>query len=173
MPMPLGDTFLPWDLGILLFTAGELDEARSVLERAAEIASVGRIRAWVVDSLGIVAYRRGDRLEARRLFRQALVALANYRDLRGCAMAVEHMASVAGALESWRRAARLLGAAEMLYDQSSQVAFPAWQLEPDRIAAACLQGLGEKSYAAAVAAGRAMSVERAVHYALEPDSRQR
>jgi len=88
-------------------------------------------------------------------------------------MAVEHMASVAGALESWRRAARLLGAAEMLYDQSSQVAFPAWQLEPDRIAAACLQGLGEKSYAAAVAAGRAMSVERAVHYALEPDSRQR
>ena len=46
------------------------------------------------------------------------------------------------------------------------------ELEPDKIAADCLQGLGEKSYAAAVAAGRAMSVERAVHYALEPDSRQ-
>ena len=50
------------------------------------------------------------------------------------------LAGVAGALGSWGRAARLLGAAEMLYDLSNRVPLPPWQLEPEKIAAACREG---------------------------------
>jgi non-specific serine/threonine protein kinase len=58
----------------------------------------------------------------------------------------------------------------MLFDVSSQVAFPPWQLEPDRIANACQAALGQKAFGAALAAGRGMSIEGAVHYALEADA---
>src|SRR5947207_2987161 len=119
--------------------------------------------------MGIIAYRGGDLPAAGGLFRRALVGFTRCRDPRGCAIAVEHLAGVAGAPGQWERAGRLLGASEMLFDLSSQVPFPPFQIEPEATAMACRAGLGEKAFAAAVAAGRAMTVERAFQYALESD----
>jgi non-specific serine/threonine protein kinase len=101
---------------------------------------------------------------------QALDSLAQFQHLRGSGFVVEHLASVAGTLGYVERAARLLGAAEMLFDLSNQVPFPPLQLAPEKIAATCQERLGEKAFAAAFAAGRGLSVGRAQQYALEPDA---
>ncbi len=169
-PVPLGDDLLPWYVGMAQLSVGELDEAERLFEMAAETSAVELIRAYATDSRGIVAYRRGDPAAAQAFFRQALASFTRYRHLRGYGCEVEHLACVAGAGEHWERAARLLGAAEMLYDRSNSVAFPPWQLDRDQMAAACRNGLGEKAFASALAAGRAMSVERAIQYALESDA---
>jgi predicted ATPase/DNA-binding CsgD family transcriptional regulator len=169
-PMPLGDDVLPWYLGVALLSRGELNEAERVFEMAAETSAVELMRAFATDGRGIVAYRRGDPAVAGAFFRQALASFTRYRHLRGYGCEVEHLACVAGIGEHWERAGRLLGAAEMLYDRSNSIAFPPWQLDRDQMAAACQNALGEKAFASVFAAGRAMSVERAVQYALEPDA---
>src|SRR5262249_9166416 len=117
--------------------------------------------------LGMVAFRRGDLPAAQRHFQQALAGSARFQDLRPCAIAVEHLADVAGALGRWERAAHLQGASERLLDLSNKVPLPIWQLEPASTCGACRETLGEEAYAAAVAAGRSMSAEQAVAYALE------
>jgi non-specific serine/threonine protein kinase len=168
-PMSLGAAFLPWFVGEGHLNLGELDEAERMLRLGAETSKVERWRAYAVDRLGILAYRRGDPTGAQAWFLQALASFARVGEYRGRAHAVEQLGCVAGQLEQWERAARLLGAAEMLFDLSSQIPYPRAQLEPEKIASASRDHLGERAFAAAHAAGRAMSVDRAVQYALEPD----
>jgi hypothetical protein len=74
-----------------------------------------------------------------------MVGFTQLRHPRGYATAVEHLACVARALERWERAARLLAAADMLFDLSSQASIPQWQLDPGKIAAACRANLGERA----------------------------
>ena len=169
-PMPLGDSFLPWNCGIILLGAGELDDAERLLRQAVETTTLDHLRDLATDFLGMVAFRRGDLAAAQRLFQQALAGSARFLDLRPCAVAMEHLADVAGALGRCERAARLQGASERLLDQSNKVSFPILQLEPARTTEACGHALGAEAFAVAVAVGRTMTPEEAIAYALEGGS---
>jgi DNA-binding CsgD family transcriptional regulator len=96
-----------------------------------------------------------------------LAELTPFRDWRFSASAVQHLASTACAFQEWERAARLLGAAEMLFDLSNMTPLPHFGLDPEPVAAACREKLGSDPFARAVAAGRAMSAERAIQFALD------
>ncbi|MFN8632280.1 MAG: helix-turn-helix domain-containing protein [Chloroflexota bacterium] len=165
-PSPLGDWCLPWLGGVVLLRAGELDEAEGLL-RLALSSPIQHVRDLAADFLGMVEFRRGDIAVAEAYFRQALAGSARFGDLRPCAAAVEHLADVAGASGAWERAARLLGASEMLLDLSNKIPLPIWQLEPAKTTAACRDALGEETFAASFAVGRTMTLEHAVAYALD------
>jgi hypothetical protein len=165
--MPLGDTFVPWYCGLIMLGSGELEEAERLLRQTMETAELDHVRDIAMDFLGMIRFRRGDLRGAQRYLHQALAGSAKFQDLRPCASAVEHLADVAGRSEHWARAARLQGASEMLLDRSNKVLLPIWHLEPGRTAAACREALGEDAFAAAFAAGRAMTPEQAIEYALE------
>jgi non-specific serine/threonine protein kinase len=166
-PMPLGDTFVPWYCGLILLGSGELEEAECLLRQTLETAVLNHVRDLAMDFLGMVLFRRGDIEAAQRHFQQALAGSARFQDLRPCAVTLEHLADVAGRLGRWGRAARLQGASEMLMDRSNKIRLPFWQLEPASTADACRAALGEDAFAAAFAAGRAMTPEQAIEYALE------
>jgi non-specific serine/threonine protein kinase len=166
-PMPLGDSLLPWCCGIIMLGAGALDDAERLLRQAIEATGPGHVRDLATDFLGMVAFRRGNLPAAQRHFQQALAGSARFLDLRPCAVAVEHLADVAGASGHWERAARLQGASEMLLDLSNKIPLPIWQLQPAKTTAACRDALGEEAFAAAVTTGRAMTQDEAIAYALE------
>jgi hypothetical protein len=76
---------------------------------------------------------------------------------------------VAGAQGLPARAARLYGAAEALREAIPAPLPPADPADHERQAAATRDTLGKKAFAAAWAAGRQMTMEQAVAYALAPD----
>lgn len=165
-PTPFGGSFLQWYGGVVLLAAGELDDAELLLQKAVD-SPLEHVRDLAADILGMVNYRRGDIGAAQRQFRQALAGSARFRDLRPCAAAVEHLADVAGTLGDWQRAARLLGAADMLLDLSNKIPLPIWQLDPAKTITACQDALGDEAFAAAMTAGRSMTQEQAIAYAIE------
>ena len=123
--------------------------------------------------LGVVANERGDADGARRYFEESL---ALYHDLRlpwyiaRCLVGLARVARGSGAVaEGNRRAARLLGAAEALAATGLPSGYPpAWeQTHYDRMLANARCGLDETTFAADWAAGRAMTLEEAIAYALE------
>ena len=75
------------------------------------------------------------------------------------------MAGLAGRSGQPERAARLFGAAELLYEASvTRLEYPD-QVEYDRNVAAVRAQLDEATFAAAWAEGRAMTLEQAIDYA--------
>jgi non-specific serine/threonine protein kinase len=159
-----------WFLGEALLNFGERDDARAAFNEALEILPLARERAFIIRALGILAFRSGELHEAERLFHESLTVLAPFRDLRNLALALEELGCVAAASRRWERAARLLGASEMLFDLVSTWPPPWWQIGPDEAARRCRDALGEPRFDAERAGGRAMSVDRAVAYGLERDA---
>jgi hypothetical protein len=86
----------------------------------------------------------------------------------GIAHCLEGWASVAGGAGRPEQAARLFGAAEALRDLTNTPRPPADVADYDRTLAALRAALGEEAFAAAWAAGQAMSLDEAVALALEP-----
>ena len=66
-----------------------------------------------------------------------------------------------------RRAARLLGATDAIFERMSVSLQPADQVEIDTYAALAQEALGALAYEVAWGEGRAMSFEEAIAYALE------
>jgi predicted ATPase/DNA-binding CsgD family transcriptional regulator len=165
-PHPVGNAMVPVLVGLAHLVLGNLGEAERMLRCAAETTTEERMRGLVLDALGVTVYRCGDRQGAQDYLRQALAILKVFPDWRSCATTVQHLAFTASALEEWERSARLLGAAEMLFDLSNMAPFPRFGLDPEQIAAICRDRLGEGPFASAFAAGRKMSAERAIQYAL-------
>jgi predicted ATPase/DNA-binding CsgD family transcriptional regulator len=72
----------------------------------------------VLHNLGIVAVRRGHMAQARRFLQQALLYFRDRADPRGVAECLVSLAAMLSAAQP-ERAARLLGAAEALFNQSA------------------------------------------------------
>jgi tetratricopeptide (TPR) repeat protein len=83
------------------------------------------------------------------------------------AWGLEGVAAVAAGEGQAERAAHLLGAAEALFEALSAGLPPTQRVVHDRTAEAARAALGEEAFAAAWAAGRAMSLDEAVRVALE------
>jgi len=88
------------------------------------------------------------------------------RDRRVIAHSLEGMTGVAQGQSQSSRAARLGGAASALRESIGSPRSPAEQEEIDQQVAAVREALGEAAFAAAWDAGRAMTWEQAVEYAL-------
>jgi predicted ATPase/class 3 adenylate cyclase len=151
------------NLGHLALEGGDYDRAASLCDQsltlAHELADSEGI-ANAVLNLGRVAAGRGDPARAGALGRQSLVLRNGLRDRRGIAECLEQLALVAGAEGRADRAGRLYGAADALRN---------------RIGAAAASDPHEArplpaADSAAVAEGRALTLDQAIELALAEGS---
>jgi non-specific serine/threonine protein kinase len=125
--------------------------------------------ALVLDGLGEVAIAGGDFAAARERFAESLALYREMGSPRGVGIALSGFAALAAA--EWRaeRAVRLAGAATALHEAGGGAIELIRHRGSEDWLEEARRALGEAGAAAAWAAGRAMSSEAAVAYALAAD----
>jgi tetratricopeptide (TPR) repeat protein len=163
-------------LGFVASDQGEHERAAELYEESlALFRELGRTSgvAWSLSGLGSVALHQQEYARAATLLKESLALFRELGDKPGIgtrgglADCLERLARVAVAEGQPERAARLLGAAEALRDALGAPLPPADGAEYQRDVTVIRAGLGEEAFAAAWAAGRAMSLEEAVTVALQ------
>ena len=122
--------------------------------------------AYALRGLAVVALARGDSERALTLYAQSLTLskeLGFRMITEGC---LEGLAGVACARGQYRRGALLLGAAEVLRESLGLRPMPVDQAAHEARMALARGALGEKSFAEALAEGRAMTLNAAIESAL-------
>jgi predicted ATPase/transcriptional regulator with XRE-family HTH domain len=122
---------------------------------AATLIELGRVARLGNDLAGAIAY-----------FSESLTLLQDTGGHEFIANGLEGMAGIATFSEQPQRAARLFGAAEMLRTAANIPLPPVMRAEYDQAVAAIRAQLDESTFAAAWAAGRALTLEQAIAEAL-------
>ncbi len=125
------------------------------------------LRAYVVEHLGRSALSRGEPLMARRYLIECLRVLVEFHDTRLINEVLSWLARVEQAEGRVDRAARLVGAAEMLRKNQGTTMAPADRPEYEHCIKLLHSQLPEEAFATAWQEGQAMSLEEAIAYALE------
>jgi non-specific serine/threonine protein kinase len=121
-------------------------------------------------ALGHVEREAGKYARCAAYYGESL-ALRHARDDRfAIAQGLEDLAGLAGRRRQWERALRLLGAAEGVALALGRSLPVALANEYQRTVDGARDALGEAAFAAAWAAGQALSLEQAINYALEEAS---
>ena len=117
-------------------------------------------------NLGWTALERGEGLRAAAFFREALPLHLEAGNRRGLARCLTGLAALAASQGRPGASAQLLGAADALEDAGGAVRTPAHQRRHERLEADLAAALTKDTFAAAWAAGQALSPEQAVALAL-------
>jgi predicted ATPase/Tfp pilus assembly protein PilF len=155
--------------GVLAYFQGRWAEATACFEEALELSQAlgNRLRmASCLMSLGWVATHQGDLERAVILERKALTLFWELGNQRRSAEALESLAMTAGVAGEGERAAQLLGVVAALRETIGAPQSKALRKDMDQAVAAARAALGEEAWAAALAAGRALSLDEAVAEAL-------
>jgi tetratricopeptide (TPR) repeat protein len=118
--------------------------------------------AEVLSNVGRLACEQGHREQARAAFRESLALAHTAGPMPMVADDLEGLAGVAGAQQQAERVARLFGAAYALREAKRMRRWPLQQALYDRDVAATRAALGEDAFAAAGAAGQALSLGQAI-----------
>jgi non-specific serine/threonine protein kinase len=118
-------------------------------------------------NMGAVAQDQGDSLKARAFFTESLKIQQVVVDKRQTAATLEAIAELALLDEEGDRAVRLLGYAEALREAIASPIPPNSQADYERVVDIARAQLDETAFAAAWAAGRALTLDQAIAYALE------
>jgi predicted ATPase/DNA-binding SARP family transcriptional activator len=158
------------NLGSVMYRQGDHDTGHGLLEEA---LAIGRELgdkpgiALCVHNLGRFAWDRGEYAVARSHYAESLSIERELGNKRGIAEDLEALGKVVGALGQPERAARLMGAAAAVRDAIGAPHWPVDRAEYECCLAAVRSTLDEAAFAAAWAAGRALTLEQAVADALE------
>lgn len=144
--------------------AGHYQESLALLRQEGLTGTVPSL----LHNLGYLAVRGGRPRHALHLFRESLTHFRDQGDQRGVAECLAGLGGALAALKQPERAARLFGAAEAL--SAGATLWPANQADYARHVAAARAPLADATFAAAWAAGRALSLEQAIGGALAVDS---
>jgi predicted ATPase/DNA-binding SARP family transcriptional activator len=117
--------------------------------------------------LGHIARQEGCYAVARSRYAECMAILWEMKVSYGLFYALAAFGCLAAAEGRLERAARLCGATERVGEAAGVVMVPHERTWYDRAVAAARAGLGAEAFATAWAAGRAMTLEEAVAYALE------
>ncbi len=169
-----GDAWgVAWSLYALAFVRlaqGDLAQAGPALEDALvhlrrQGTTFGVFRTLF--ALGHMRFEEGDVAGAEALYREGLALIREMPLRTVVTIGLDGLAMVAAATRQPLRAARLWGATEALRDVTSEARWPVFQRAYDRTLAAARAEISDAEWAAAWAAGRALTVEQAVAEALE------
>lgn len=116
--------------------------------------------------LGVVHYCQGNFAEASRILKAELSMFAANKNKRLVAESFVYLAGVAAAVGQPRRAATLCGAAETLYGEVGATVWPVKRAIYDGALEDTRHRLRERGYEEAWAAGREMTLEQGMTYAL-------
>jgi non-specific serine/threonine protein kinase len=125
--------------------------------------------AFALSILGHLVLLQGDPARAGEIQRESLALRHAIEDGVGIGRCLDGLGWVASAQGQPVRAARLFGAAEALHERVGAAPHLPWRTEHERHVGSAWSRLPEDAFAAAWAEGRALSLERAVAYALEVD----
>jgi len=149
----VGDRYLvAWllnALGLVVYSQGDYEAARALYGESLEIRQeLGDRRgiATALTGLGAVAHQQGKEEEARALQEESLTIRREIGDRRGVSECLEALAEILHAPSAMERAVHLYGASDALR-----------------------AALGDETFAAAWSAGRALTMEQAVEYALRKE----
>jgi predicted ATPase/DNA-binding SARP family transcriptional activator len=147
------------------------DDARAATMLGESVAWFREVRdefalSWAIHHLGIVAYACGDVTQAVALLREALILQQKQGHTAQIAESLEACARMAVAQGRAAWAARVLGAVEMLRTLISASLSPSERVVYQRSIAAARAQLEDATFAAAWAAGQAMTLEQAIAEAL-------
>jgi predicted ATPase/DNA-binding CsgD family transcriptional regulator len=156
-------------LAFFAFMAGQHERSKACYEETIQLTeprgeSLHRANALMV--LGLDAWRRGDTVHAVELQRSGLEIKVGLDDQLGTAVGLEALAWGVGALGQHKRAAHLLGTADVLWDAagaSIATLLPELVGEHDKAVAAAGAALGDQAYAAAFRRGRQMPLAQALN----------
>ena len=154
----------------ILIAAGEIDRAIEIGEReVARREERGEFwsRGYQLDFLSRSHWLRGDREKAERLAREAAVCKHAVDDRNGLTMVLETLASMAAERGRPERAAILLGTAQRVRDTSSLTLIELFREQHEQSVSNIIRGIGQKSFDAAYARGRAMTIDEGVAFAVE------
>jgi predicted ATPase/DNA-binding SARP family transcriptional activator len=170
----LGDN--PGTVNTLIFMAevvraqGDDEKARALYEDALSLAREAEDKhnlMHLLAAIGHAAREQGDYRRARGLYQESLALRREVRDIHAIAQSLEDFAGLAGRQQQWERAARLLGAAEAVCADLGRALPVAIAEEYWRTVSDARGAVGEEAFAAAWAAGGAMTLEESVRYAQE------
>src|SRR5262249_27791186 len=122
--------------------------------------------AFTLGNLGNMARKQGDYAAARPLYNQSLALKRQMGDISGTPSALETLAEITARQGQPERAARLLGAAEGLREAAGAPLPPYEQAPFDKLIQELRAALGEERLMAARQAGRSLSWEEAIEYAM-------
>jgi predicted ATPase/class 3 adenylate cyclase len=159
-------------LGNLAYAQGDYDSAEALLAEALLLAREADIEdlGFFVWSFGNVRRAQLDYAAARALYREALIWSVKTDLMMPVPFLVEGFGELAMAEGQITRAARLFGAAAAARQKIGSVPLPLWKREYEQALAAVEEVLGEPAFRSAWAEGRAMSLDQAIHCALEETS---
>jgi predicted ATPase/DNA-binding SARP family transcriptional activator len=158
------------NLGAVAGYQGDYERAEALFTESLALFQELGIRSGAavsLSSLGIVAQYQGDEARAAARFEESLMIFREVGEKLGIAGCLEGFAGLAESAGQPQRAAQLFGAAASLRDSLGAPVPPAERADYDRRVAATRAALGEQSFAAAWAAGRALTLEQAIAQALE------
>jgi len=161
-----------WIRGAEARDRGDVSSACALLEESLGLyRDLGdRMGATVVSLLlGHISRDQDDRARAHAIYMQTLAAFQEMGSDWGCVHAVEALAVLAKREGNLERAARLWGAAAAVRKTLGGRVPPLERPHDDPALPETRAALGDAAFAAAWEAGRAMRIEEAVAYALEPE----
>ena len=157
------------NLGVVAILSGDLERATETLSEALAAARQAGDRdliATTLANLASVALHRRAITQAEALGREALALYRDLGDPRRCAVGLEGLAASAGLAGNGERAARLLGASSALREGLGTPAASHEREEVEMMVAEARATLGEERWAAALAAGAALTPAAAIAEAL-------
>ena len=166
-----GTSVTTFNLAQLAMDDGDHENAHRLFERSRELdLSVGDEWGAMLGSLGLATadLELGDRDAAVLRLRTTVRYFLDAGDEDHLAETLTVWAAEALSLERYERAARLLGAAEALWDGLGLPLSPADEVYVERCRSAVRAALGETGFSRALAEGCAMTADQAVAFALAP-----
>ncbi len=159
------------NLGEVAYLKGDLECAAAYYKEALGYArQAGDTHAHImVGNLGNVARRQGNLPKAEALYRESLELVQQPGDPRAIAECLEGLVSVAASGDGVR-AARLLGASQAVRDVIGAPQPPNEWADLEATLHVARAAIGDDAWAAALAAGRALTLQQAVKEALSPSS---
>ena len=156
-------------LGMAALLGGDYPQATALLEESLHLARELEnlvLEAEALAALGLVALFAGARERGVELIRESLLLSARLGDKRTIVECLHALAGASAAAGEAERAATLSGAAEGLLAVVHAPPSVTERAVRDRFTASAETELGESALASARAAGREMTLDQAVEYAL-------
>jgi predicted ATPase/DNA-binding CsgD family transcriptional regulator len=159
-------------LGELNRSQGNYETARRYYEKCLKVVQVTgeRMREGMqYENLGVIAYHQKQYEHALELIRHGLTIFWEVGINYGMATCLAMLAGPTARLGHYKRAARLLGAANAVMESLGVSHQPVDLVEINQFTDLTRQALGEDTFQAELQAGQSLSIEEAMDYALNAE----
>jgi tetratricopeptide (TPR) repeat protein len=156
--------------GRIAFERGDYAQARAIFEESIALCRKANAIAGIADwsfQLALVSLVQGDYEQAQAAIHETLTLCSQLGNLSEITDCLVLSAGLALALGQFERAAKLLGASEIALEQYHNILEPSTRTRYDTYAHETRAQLSESAFESHFHAGRILSIEHAINYAME------